>query len=216
GADLFDAAFFDYMPSEAELMGPQHRLFLETAWQALEHSGIVPGSVDGSVGVFAGSGVGEYGYGSYDGDDLPSFYRTMTANKSDYLATRVAHKLNLRGPALTVQTACSTGLVATHLARESLLRGESDVALVGGSSVTYPLEHGYRYQEGLMVSPDGKCRAFDEKGAGTVFANGVAVVVLRRLSDAIAAGDTIYAVLRGSAINNDGSAKVGFTAPSIE
>ncbi|MFF3539818.1 SDR family NAD(P)-dependent oxidoreductase [Streptomyces sp. NPDC002466] len=216
GADLFDAAFFDYMPSEAELMGPQHRLFLETAWQAIEHAGILPSKYDGHISVFAGAGVGEYAYGEHDSDDLPSFYRTMTANKSDYLATRVAHKLDLRGPSLTVQTACSTGLVATHLARESLLRGESDIALVGGASVTCPLEHGYRYQEGLMVSPDGKCRAFDEKGAGTVFANGVGVVVLRRLSDAIEAGDTVYAVLRGSAINNDGSAKVGFTAPSIE
>ncbi|TDF35224.1 polyketide synthase, partial [Streptomyces sp. WAC05374] len=215
GADLFDAAFFDYMPSEAELMGPQHRLFLETAWQALEHSGIVPATFDGNVGVFAGAGVGGYEAESAGGD-LASFYRTMIGGRNDFLSTRVAHRLNLRGPALTVQTACSTGLVATHLARESLLRGESDIALAGGASVTVPLVRGYPYQKGMVVSPDGKCRAFDEKGAGTVGGDGVGVVVLRRLSDAIAAGDTIYAVLRGSAINNDGSAKVGFTAPSIE
>ncbi|MFF3539819.1 amino acid adenylation domain-containing protein [Streptomyces sp. NPDC002466] len=215
GADLFDAAFFDYSPAEAEVMDPQHRLFLETAWQAVEHAGIVPESFDGRIGVFAGAGIGGYEPES-TGDDMTSFYRTMIGGRNDFLSTRLSHKLNLRGPALTVQTACSTGLVATHLARESLLRGESDIALIGGASVTVPLIQGYPYQEGLVVSPDGKCRAFDEKGAGTVGADGVGVVVLRRLSDAIEAGDTVYAVLRGSAINNDGSAKVGFTAPSIE
>lgn len=211
--DLFDAAFFDYSPAEAEVMDPQHRLFLETAWQAVEHAGIVPQTFDGKVAVFGGTGFG--GYPQEPTGDLSSFYRSMIGNKSDYLATRVAHRLDLRGPALTVQTACSTGLVAAHLARESLLRGESDVALVGASSLTIPLRRGFVHQEGLVVSPDGKCRAFDEKGAGTVFGSGAGVLVLRRLSDAIEAGDTVFAVLRGSAVNNDGSAKAGFTAPSV-
>ncbi|MER5886569.1 amino acid adenylation domain-containing protein [Streptomyces sp. NPDC001941] len=212
--DLFDAAFFDYSPAEALVMDPQHRMFLETAWQALEHSGIVPRTFDGKVAVFGGTGFG--GYPQDAGGDLSSFYRSMIGNKSDYLATRVAHRLDLRGPALTVQTACSTGLVAAHLARESLLRGESDVALVGASSLTIPLKRGFVHQEGLVVSPDGKCRAFDEKGAGTVFGSGSGVLVLRRLSDAVEAGDTVYAVLRGSAVNNDGANKAGFTAPSVQ
>ncbi|MGW0238865.1 amino acid adenylation domain-containing protein, partial [Streptomyces sp. NPDC002996] len=213
-ADLFDAPFFDYSPAEAETMDPQHRLFLECAWEALEHAGLVPQTYDGSIGVFGGSGFG--GYGGEEVNDMSSFFRTMIGTKNDYFATRVAHKLNLRGPALSVQTACSTGLVATHLARESLLRGESDVALVGASSLTVPLKQGYMYQQGLVLSADGKCRAFDEKGGGTVFGSGVGVVVLRRLSDALAAGDTVYAVIRGSAVNNDGADKVGFTAPSVE
>ncbi|MER6119400.1 amino acid adenylation domain-containing protein [Streptomyces sp. NPDC001743] len=211
--DLFDAAFFDYSPAEAEVMDPQHRLFLETAWQAVEHAGIVPKTFAGKIAVFGGTGFG--GYPQESTGDLSSFYRSMIGNKSDYLATRVAHRLDLRGPALTVQTACSTGLVAAHLARESLLRGESDAALVGASSLTIPLRRGFVHQEGLVVSPDGKCRAFDEKGAGTVFGSGAGVVVLRRLSDAIEAGDTVFAVLRGSAVNNDGSDKAGFTAPSV-
>ncbi|MFJ5779711.1 amino acid adenylation domain-containing protein [Streptomyces sp. NPDC093094] len=214
GPDLFDAAFFDYSPAEALVMDPQHRLFLECAWQALEHSGIVPRTFDGKVAVFGGTGYG--GYPQEPAEDLSSFYRSMIGGKADYLATRVAHKLNLRGPALTVQTACSTGLVAAHLARESLLRGESDVALVGASSLTIPLKQGFVHQEGLVVSPDGKCRAFDEKGAGTVFGSGAGVLVLRRLADAVEAGDTVYAVLRGSAVNNDGADKAGFTAPSVQ
>ncbi|WP_442806827.1 amino acid adenylation domain-containing protein [Streptomyces sp. NBC_01750] len=215
GADLFDAGFFDCSPAEAEIMDPQHRLFLECSWQALEHSGVLPSTFTGSIGVFAGSGQSGY-RSSEEAVEMSDFYRTMVGTKNDFLATRVAHKLNLRGPALTVQTACSTSLVATHLARESLLRGECDIALAGGSSLTVPLDLGYFHQAGLVFSPDGKCRAFDEKGAGTVLANGVAVVALRRLSDALAAGDRIYAVIRGSAINNDGSSKVGFTAPSVE
>ncbi|MGQ5640569.1 MULTISPECIES: amino acid adenylation domain-containing protein [unclassified Streptomyces] len=211
--DLFDASFFGYSPAEALVMDPQHRLFLECAWQALEHSGIVPRTFDGKVAVFGGTGFG--GYPQPEAEDMSSFYRSMIGGKSDYLATRVAHKLDLRGPALTVQTACSTGLVAAHLARESLLRQESDVALVGASSLTIPLKQGFVHQEGLVVSPDGRCRAFDEKGAGTVFGSGVGVLVLRRLSDALDAGDTVYAVLRGSAVNNDGADKAGFTAPSV-
>ncbi|MFJ9033467.1 amino acid adenylation domain-containing protein [Streptomyces sp. NPDC102274] len=214
GADLFDAAFFDYSPAEAESMDPQHRLLLETSWQAFENAGIVPQDVKGKVSVFAGSGYGGYQQG--ETTDLSSFYRTMIGNKNDYLATRIAHRFNLRGPALTVQTACSTGLVATHLACESLRRGESDVALVGASSLTIPLVQGFVHQEGLVVSPDGKCRAFDEKGGGTVFGSGVGALVLRRLSDAEASGDRVYAVLRGSAVNNDGAGKAGFTAPSVD
>ncbi|MEV5645945.1 amino acid adenylation domain-containing protein [Streptomyces flaveolus] len=211
--DRFDAGFFGYSRTEAEAMDPQHRLFLECAWEGLENAGIVPQEFDGPIAVFGGSGSG--GYQQHEINDLSSFFRNMVGTKGDFLAPRVAHKLNLRGPALNVQTACSTGLVATHLARESLLRGESDIALVGASSVSVPLKNGYPYQEGMVVSPDGSCRAFDADGAGTVFGDGVGVVVLRRLSDALAAGDTVYAVVRGSAINNDGSDKVGFTAPSV-
>ncbi len=217
-ADLFDAEFFGYSRSEAENMDPQHRLFLETAWQGLENAGIQPGAHPGRIGVFAGAGFGGYNSGSVRGDEiteLHEFYRNLLGNKSDFVSTRVAHKLNLRGPALTVQTACSTGLVVAHLARQSLLRGESDVALVGASALTFPLEYGYYHQEGFVFSPDGSCRAFDADRQGTVVGNGVVAVVLRRLSDAVEAGDRIYAVIRGSAINNDGSDKVGFTAPSV-
>ncbi|KJS58995.1 hybrid non-ribosomal peptide synthetase/type I polyketide synthase [Streptomyces rubellomurinus] len=213
GADLFDAAFFDCSPAEAEAMDPQHRLFLECAWEALEHAGLTPRGFDGRIAVFGGSGFG--GYQGADAEDMSAFYRAMIGGKNDYLATRVAHKLDLRGPALTVQTACSTGLVAAHLARESLLRGESDAALVGAASLTFPLKSGYLYQPGLVASPDGACRAFDAEGGGTVPGNGVGMLVLRRLSDAVAAGDTVYAVIRGSAVNNDGADKVGFTAPSV-
>lgn len=211
--DLFDAPFFGVSPGEADAMDPQHRLLLECSWEAFENAGIVPRDVDGKVSVFAGSGYG--GYPQPPAEDMSSFYRNMIGTKDDYLATRIAHKLDLRGPALTVQTACSTGLVATHLARQSLLRGESDAALVGASSLTFPLVQGFVHQEGLVLSPDGKCRAFDEKGGGTVLGSGVAVVLLKRLSDALADGDRIHAVLRGSAVNNDGAEKAGFTAPSV-
>ncbi|MGR4885003.1 SDR family NAD(P)-dependent oxidoreductase, partial [Streptomyces sp. LARHCF249] len=217
-ADLFDAEFFGYSRSEAENMDPQHRLFLETAWEGLENAGILPDAFPGRIGVFAGAGFGGYNSGSVRGDEiteLHEFYRNLLGNKSDFVSTRVAHKLNLRGPALTVQTACSTGLVVAHLARQSLLRGESDVALVGASALTFPLEYGYYHQEGFVFSPDGSCRAFDADRKGTVVGNGVVAVVLRRLSDAVEAGDRIYSVIRGSAINNDGSDKVGFTAPSV-
>ncbi|MFD7092900.1 amino acid adenylation domain-containing protein [Streptomyces sp. NPDC059896] len=212
-ADRFDAGFFGYSRAEAEVLDPQHRLFLECAWEGLEDAGIVPGTFEGRIAVYGGSGFG--GYPQEEATDLSGFYRNMVGTKGDFLAPRVSHKLNLRGPALNVQTACSTGLVATHLARESLLRGESDVALVGAASLSFPLEQGYPYQEGMIVSPDGVCRAFDENAGGTVFSDGVGVVVLRRLSDAVAAGDTVYALVRGSAVNNDGSDKVGFTAPSV-
>ncbi|MEW1603865.1 amino acid adenylation domain-containing protein [Streptomyces sp. NPDC093808] len=211
--DLFDAGFFGCSPGEADAMDPQHRLLLECAWEAFEDAGIVPGEIEGKVAVFAGSGYG--GYPQEPAEDMSAFYRNMIGAKDDYLATRISHKLDLRGPALTVQTACSTGLVAAHLARESLLRGESDAALVGASSLTFPLVQGFVHQEGLVLSPDGRCRAFDEKGAGTVLGSGVATVLLKRLSDALADGDRVYAVLRGSAVNNDGAAKAGFTAPSV-
>ncbi|GAA1938452.1 hypothetical protein GCM10009837_75910 [Streptomyces durmitorensis] len=211
-ADHFDAAFFGYSRAEAETIDPQHRLFLECAWEGLENAGIVPRTFPGDIGIFGGSGNGGYDQGEVT--DLSSFYRSMIGGRNDFLATRAAHKLNLTGPALTVQTACSTGLVATHLARMSLLSGESDVALAGASSLALPLKQGYLHQEGLVVSRDGVCRAFDAEGDGTVGSDGVGVVVLRRLSDALAAGDTIYAVIRGSAINNDGADKVAFMAPS--
>jgi amino acid adenylation domain-containing protein len=214
GADLFDAEFFDYSRGDAEIIDPQHRLFLECAWEAVEDAGIVPSRFHGRIGVFGGTGLGANQMGNPD--DMATFYRVMVGARNDYFATRVAHKLDLRGPALTIQTACSTSLVALHLARESLLRGESDAALVGGATLTVPLKHGYLYQEGLVLSPDGRCRSFDARAQGTVVGNGVGVVVLRRLEDALRDGDRIYAVVRGSAINNDGAAKVGFTAPSVE
>ncbi|WP_060893423.1 hybrid non-ribosomal peptide synthetase/type I polyketide synthase [Streptomyces europaeiscabiei] len=212
-ADLFDAEFFGYSPSEAENMDPQHRLFLETAWQGLENAGIVHDTHPGRIGVFGGVGFGGYDLGDPEGSS--EAFRAAIGNMNDFLTTRLAHKLNLRGPALTVQTACSTGLVLAHLARQSLLRGESDVAIVGASALTFPLEYGYPHQEGFVFSPDGSCRAFDADRQGTVVGNGVVAVVMRRLSDAVVAGDRIYAVVRGSAINNDGSDKVGFTAPSV-
>ncbi|MFC7472661.1 beta-ketoacyl synthase N-terminal-like domain-containing protein [Actinomadura keratinilytica] len=182
-ADLFDAEFFGYSRSEAENMDPQHRLFLETTWKGLEDAGVRPASYPGRIGVFAGAGFGGYNTGTVRGDEiteLHEFYRNLLGNKSDFVSTRAAHKLNLRGPALTVQTACSTGLVVAHLARQSLLRGESDVAVVGASALTFPLEYGYYHQEGFVFSPDGSCRAFDADRQGTVVGNGVAAVVLRR------------------------------------
>ncbi len=219
-AERFDAAFFGYTPREAELLDPQQRVFLECAWSALEHAGWNPLAVPGATGVFAGSGLNTYllrqiapnaaAVASAGG------FSVMIANDKDFLPTRVAYKLNLRGPALAVQTACSTSLVAVHLAVQSLLAGECDTALAGGVSIRFPQTAGYLHQEGMILSPDGHCRAFDARAAGTVGGNGAGVVVLKRLADAQADGDTIHAVIRGSAVNNDGAGKVGYTAPSVE
>ncbi|HWI61390.1 MAG TPA: polyketide synthase, partial [Symbiobacteriaceae bacterium] len=181
--DRFDAAFFGYYPREAAVMDPQHRIFLEVAWEALERAGYDPESYPGLVGVFAG--VAHNSYLLRHLAPRPEFqadpFQVMLANDKDALATRVAYKLNLRGPALTVQTACSTSLVAVHLACQSLLSGECDMALAGGVSVMLPQKHGYLYQEGMIFSPDGHCRAFDARAGGTVFGDGAALVVLRRL-----------------------------------
>ncbi|AKT35905.1 type I polyketide synthase [Chondromyces crocatus] len=220
GAERFDAAFFGVSPREAELLDPQHRLLLEHAWAALEDAGYDPDRVRGAIGLYAGSGSdgylrhhvtpsGRLGVGL---DELAA----LLANERDHLATRVAYKLDLRGPALTIQTACSTSLVAVQLACQALLAYQCDLALAGGVSITFPYNAGYLHQQGGILSPDGKCRVFDARGQGTVNGDGVGLVVLKRLDEAIADGDTIRAVILGAAINNDGAHKVGFTAPSAD
>ena len=224
--DLFDAAFFGIYPQEAKFIDPQHRVFLECCWEALEDAGYDPAQDASWTGVFAGCSPNSYflrqiaGSRSYI-DDYTSayqvgFYPTMLGTIADTLATRVAYKLNLKGPALTLQTACSTSLVAVCEAAKSLLAYECDKALAGGVSITFPQKRGYLHQSGGMVSPDGHCRAFDADAQGTVFGSGAGVVVLKRLDEAVTDGDHIYAVIRGTAVNNDGSGKVGFTAPSVE
>jgi amino acid adenylation domain-containing protein len=220
GPELFDAGFFGFNPREAELLDPQHRLFLECAWEALERAGYDAERQRGSTAVFASSSISSYLlYNLMSQPDVVRSagpYALLLANDKDFLATRVSHKLNLRGPSISVQTACSSSLVAVHLACQSLLSGESDMALAGGVSIAFPQRSGYVFQEGSILSPDGHCRAFDAQGQGTVAGSGVGVVVLKRMSDALKDGDFIHAVIRGSALNNDGSGKVGFTAPSSE
>ncbi|MBV9786800.1 MAG: acyltransferase domain-containing protein, partial [Chloroflexi bacterium] len=218
-AAAFDAGFFGYTPREAELMDPQQRIFLECAWEALEQTGYATTAYPGAIGVFAGASISTYLLGLYTD---PAFVasidplQTIIGNDKDSLATTVSYKFNLKGPSLTVQTYCSTSLVAVHLARQSLLRGECDVALAGGVSIVVPQASGYHYQEEGIVSPDGHCRTFDASAAGTLFGNGAGIVVLKRLEDALSDGDTIHAVVRGTAINNDGAHKVGYTAPSVD
>ncbi|MFU8872798.1 amino acid adenylation domain-containing protein [Micromonospora sp. SL4-19] len=218
--DRFDATVFGYTAREAEILDPQQRLFLECAWEALERAGYDGGPYGGPVGVFAGSGRS-----TYLTENLltaPEIVRsvgeyqlTLSTDK-DFLATRVSYKLNLRGPSISVNTACSTSLVAVHLARQALLAGECDIALAGGASVTAAQRRGYLYRPGDIASPDGHCRPFDAAAAGTIGSSGAGVVALKRLDDAIADGDTIHAVLLGSAINNDGARKVGYTAPGVD
>jgi amino acid adenylation domain-containing protein len=218
--ELFDAYFFGYSPKEAELIDPQQRLFLECAWSAIEKAGYDPENYKGLIGVYAGCGGNDYLlknlYPNRDILELNDFDDLSYGNAPDHLATRVSYKLNLTGPALNIQTACSTSLVAVHLGCQSLLNGECDMAIAGGVSIHLPQKTGYLYQEGLILSNDGHCRAFDAKAKGTVGGNGVGIVVLKRLADAIADGDYIHAVIKGSSINNDGSLKVGYTAPSVE
>jgi amino acid adenylation domain-containing protein len=216
GTEWFDAAFFGYSPRDAEIMDPQQRIFLETAWEALEHAGYAPG---GRVGVFAGQSASGYLHRLLADDAVmgaAGAFAVHMANDKDFLATRVSYKLGLQGPAITVQTACSTSLVAVHQACRSLLAGECDTALAGGATVSVPAKGGYLHDDGGITSPDGACRPFDAAAAGTVGGSGVGIVVLRRLEDALADGDTIHAVVLGSAINNDGALKVGFTAPSVD
>lgn len=218
-ADMFDADFFGYSPKEAGTIDPQQRLFLECGWQALENAGWDPGAFMGAIGVFAGSGPNYYGArasSSGDGRDVAETYRRELGNEKDYLATRLSYKLGLRGPSLTVQTACSTSLAAVHLAVQNLLMRQCDMALAGGVSVNVRNRGGYFYQEGMIPSPDGHCRAFDAKAMGTVVGQGVGMIVLKRLADALADGDTIHAVIMGSAMNNDGAGRVGFTAPGLD
>jgi acyl transferase domain-containing protein len=212
--DLFDAEFFGFSPKEAEIIDPQHRLFLEYAWEAIENAGYDPETYEGSIGVYAGAEINAYLlnniYPKFGLSDL----QTLLGNDKDYLSSRVSYKLNLKGPSVSIQTACSTSLVAVHMACQSLLNGECDISLAGGVAVRLPEKAGYVYQEDMIYSPDGHCRAFDARAQGTVFGSGVGIVVLKRLTDAIADGDYIHAIIKGSAINNDGSLKVGYTAPS--
>ncbi len=220
GSDLFDAGFFGYAPREAEVIDPQQRLFLECAWEALESAGYDPSRTPRETGVFAGGTMSGYLLALYPHRDRLESIGIDTnllavGNDKDSLAPRVSYKLDLRGPAVTVQTACSTSLVAVHLACQSLLSGETDLALAGAVSATVPMKSGYLHQEGGILSPDGHCRSFDARAAGTVFGCGLGIVVLKRLADALADGDTIQAVIKGSAVNNDGASKAGFTAPSV-
>lgn len=219
--EMFDAGFFGLSPKEAAIMDPQHRHFLECAWEALESSGHMPESFPGSIGVFAGCGMNAYMmYNLITNrqlmDSTGLFLVRHTGNDKDFLATRVSYQFDLRGPSISVQTACSTSLVAIHLAVQSLLSGECDMALAGGVTIELPHRQGYLYQEGEILSRDGHCRSFDRDSTGTIFGSGAGIVVLRRLADALEDGDTIYAVIKGSAINNDGSSKVGYLAPSVE
>jgi acyl transferase domain-containing protein/acyl carrier protein len=219
-ADLFDAAFFGFTPREAEAMDPQHRVFLECAWEALEDAACDPERSSGRIGVWAGSGISSYLISNLlpAQERLASFggLQVLLLNDRDFLATRASYELDLKGPSVAVQSACSTSLVAVHMACQSLLGGECDLALAGGVSISVPLRTGYLYQEGSVMSPDGCCRAFDASAGGAVEGNGCGVVALKRLADAVADGDRVYAVIRGSAVNNDGADKVGFTAPSVE
>ncbi|MFP2907012.1 amino acid adenylation domain-containing protein, partial [Pyxidicoccus sp. 3LFB2] len=214
GAELFDADFFGVNPREASQMDPQQRRFLECAWEALEDAGYPPQTHGASVGVFATSSATSY-------QPLPASaepadtYQLKLGLESDFLATRVSYKLDLRGPGMTVRTGCSGSLVAVHLACRSVLAGECELALAGGVAISVPLAGGYVYQPGMILSPDGHCRAFDARAGGTVRGNGVGAVVLKRLDRALADGDAVHAVIRGSALNNDGAGKLGYTAPSI-
>lgn len=224
--DMFDARYFGYLPREAEVMDPQHRLFLEICHEAMEHAGYDPARYDGAVGVYGGCYMDTYLLANLCADD--NFRRqliesiqvgtlqTELGNDKDYLATRVAFKLGLTGPAMTMQTACSTSLVAMVAACQTLDAYGADMMLAGGVTIVLPQKKGYFYKDGSILAPDGHCRTFDENSAGTVFSNGAAVLLLKRLEDALVDRDTIYAVIKGYASNNDGGKKVSYTAPSVE
>jgi phthiocerol/phenolphthiocerol synthesis type-I polyketide synthase E len=220
GMEMFDASFFGYSPREAELIDPQQRIFLECAYEALEAAGYDPATYSGSIGVYAGAAFNTYLlFNTLRNREIVDSIDPMQiniANDKDFLTTRVSYKLNLKGPSHLVQCACSTSLVAVHVACQSLLNRECDMALAGGISINVNRRHGYRYLEGGMASPDGHCRAFDARAQGTIFGSGVGLVVLKSLEAALNDGDSIHAVIRGSAINNDGSLKVGYTAPSVD
>lgn len=225
GADLFDAKFFGILPREAERMDPQARVFLEICAEALDDAGIDPARAPGAIGVWAGSSMSTYLIGNLLPDHATatafttgyqiSDYTTLTGNLPESLSTRVAWKLDLKGPAMTVQTACSTSLTAIAQAVNALREGQADAALAGGVSITFPQKRGYLAQEGGMASADGVCRPFDADAGGTVFGHGAGVVVLKRLNDALRAGDQVYAVIRGVGLTNDGAGKISYTAPSV-
>ncbi|MFE5475613.1 type I polyketide synthase [Nocardia sp. NPDC056541] len=223
--DKFDAEFFGFTPRAARIMDPQHRMFLQTAWKALEDACCDPYRYDGAIGVFGSSAASGYLLHNLlsHGDLRESIAQGANAellnllihNDKDYLATRLSHQFNLRGPSLTVQTACSSSLVAVHMACQSLLSNECDMALAGAVSLRIPHHVGYFYEPGSMASASGHCRPFDARADGTVFGSGAGIVVLKRLEDALAANDTVHAVIAGSAVNNDGSRKMAFTAPNV-
>ncbi|MDX2205392.1 MAG: SDR family NAD(P)-dependent oxidoreductase [Hyphomicrobiaceae bacterium] len=220
GAFDFDAQFFGISPREAQFIDPQQRIFLECAYEALEHAGWADRTDGHSVGVYAGAGMGWYLLEHIVADPVAArsagAYQIMLGNDKDFLCTRASYKLDLRGPSVSIQTACSTSLVAVVTACRALARGECDMALAGGVAIAFPERCGYRYEVGMILSPDGHCRPFDAEAAGIRPGAGAGVVVLKRLADAIADRDTIHAVIRGAAVNNDGAGKAGYTAPSID
>lgn len=217
-ADRFDAEFFSFSPRDAEILDPQHRLLLECSWESLESAGYDPLTYAGHVGVFAGCGANSYILNNlYPNKDLLGTvdnFQLLLANDKDYLSTRISYKLNLTGPSLSVQTACSTSLVAVSLACRSLIEGHCDMALAGGATLSFPQQRGYLHKEGMIFSSDGHCRAFDADADGMVGGNGAGAVLLKPLDAALADGDNIVAVIKGSALNNDGANKIGYTAPS--
>ncbi|BCJ96173.1 hypothetical protein acsn021_37420 [Anaerocolumna cellulosilytica] len=226
--DYFDAAFFGYSDEEAEIMDPQMRLLHECTWEALEHAGYDTEQYKGTVGLFVGgtpnplweartlfsdqNGI----MNAYNAGNVSEAYSKTLLHDKDLMSTRVAYKLNLRGPALTVFTSCSTSLVSVHLAVQSILSGECDIAVAGGVGISFPKRAGYFYEEGMIVSSDGHCRSFSENANGTVFGDGIGLLVLKRLENAIEDGDEIHALIRGSAVNNDGSNRIGYMAPGVE
>ncbi|HEU5271973.1 MAG TPA: polyketide synthase, partial [Jatrophihabitans sp.] len=219
GIELFDAGFFGVGPKEAQILDPQQRLFLEHSWHALEDAGCDPSRFDGSIGVFGGAAWSSYLQHNLLPSEAAAAMGQLAvglANDKDSLPLRVAHTLGLTGPAYGVQSYCSTSLVAVCAAASSLAGFECDLALAGGVAVNVPHRVGYLYQQGGIAPPDGECRAFDAAGLGAPLGSGVGVVVLRRLADALADGDQIYAVIRGWSVNNDGGRKVGFTAPGVQ
>jgi acyl transferase domain-containing protein len=218
-ADAFDAPFFGYSPREAEILDPQQRIFLECAWEALEGAGYDTQRYEGRIGVYGSTSMSSYLDNLRSRRDTVQSvggYAILLGNDKDFVATRVAYKLDLKGPSLAVQTGCSSSLVAVHLACQSVLNGECDLALAGGVSIGVPQRSGYLYMEGGIHSPDGHCRAFDAGAQGTVGGSGAGVILLKRLAAALEDGDAIHAVIRGSAVNNDGAMKVGFMAPSVD
>lgn len=218
--DQFDAPFFDFPPREAQILDPQHRMFLEASWQAIEYAGYAPDNMEGRVGVYAGSALSAYMFRNLKSnpgliEDVGTF-KTMLANDKDFLATRISYKFGFTGASLNVNTLCSSSAAAIAMACDSLVNFQNDVALAGGVSLQLTRNEAYFYQEGNIGSADGHCRAFDERASGTVSGSGLGVVLLKRLEDAIEDGDNILAVVKGWAINNDGADKSSYTAPSVD
>ncbi len=214
-AEYFDADFFGYSYKEANRMDPQHRIFHQCVWRVLENAGYNPYEYEGRIGLFAGSSSNFQWMSRFLQSDSMDYFEMMTLNDRDFLTTRISYKLNLKGPSFNVQTACSTSLVAIHQAIDAIRRGESDMAIAGGVSITYPRKSGYLWHDGMIFSKDGHCRPFTEEASGTVMGNGCGAVLLKPLGKALIDGDRIYSVIKGSAINNDGSDKIGYTAPGI-